>query len=50
MDLVRAEALEPAALGIPYGNLATMTRKMGNNAEADKYFEEAKKVKQAALR
>ncbi|MFH1921169.1 MAG: hypothetical protein ABIP48_14975, partial [Planctomycetota bacterium] len=49
-EAVRVEALERSALEIPYGNLATMAREMGNKDEADKYREEAKKHKQAAMR
>ncbi|MCA9238905.1 MAG: hypothetical protein KDA37_01845, partial [Planctomycetales bacterium] len=36
---VTAGVLDKAALGVPYGNLATMYRKQGNTPEAAKYAE-----------
>jgi tetratricopeptide (TPR) repeat protein len=47
---VKAGAMEPSALEIPYSNLATMARHLGKTEEADRYRLEARKHKQAALR
>ena len=46
---VKAGAMEPAALEIPYTNLATMARHQGKSDEADQYLLEAKKHKQTTL-
>jgi len=47
---VRAGALEENALEIPYDNLATMARTMGNSEDAQRYLREANKRKPAATR
>ena len=42
--------LDQATLEVPYGNLAIMYRRLGQDGEADKYHQEALKVKQTVQR
>ena len=43
-------SLDRSALEIPYGNLAIMHRRLGQDSEADKYHQEALKVKETVHR
>jgi tetratricopeptide (TPR) repeat protein len=47
---VNGGSLDRSALEVPYGNLAIMHRRLGQDSEADKYHQEALKVKQTIKR
>ena len=47
---VNAGSLDRSALEVPYANLAIMHRRLGQDSEADKYHQEALKVKQTIQR
>lgn len=49
-QLVQKGILESSALQIPYNNLATMHRQLGQNAQAQALLEKAEKLKGTALR
>jgi len=44
-QLVQKGAIEPSALDIPYSNLATMHRQLGQNSQAEALLEKAGKLK-----
>lgn len=47
---VNEGSLDRSALEVPYGNLAIMHRRLGQDSQADKYHREALKVKQTIQR
>jgi len=42
--------LQSASLQVPYGNLATMNRQLGNTDEASKYLQQAAQLKETSLK
>jgi len=47
---VKDGVLQSASLQVPYGNLATMNRQLGNTDEASKYLQQAAQLKETSLK